>query len=173
MMFKQVLLLIILSVLAIMFQSQLMMVLKGFFYVHHQIASGLGLIFSYTKVGEIVQSVLALLLIPVVVAVLLAIAHFFLRQMHFPHTMSVVWVVWVVSLAAILAHSGHVTNQTAEELRAQSTQMAEGPAVGPAPQDAHGKGTEQAMTGPQDAQKNPQGNPQAAATALPTQPATV
>jgi len=107
-----------------------------------------------------------LLLVPVVIAVLLATLHFFLRQMPFAHTMSVVWVVWAVSLAAILAHSGHVTNQTAEELRAKNSQMAEAPA---SPQDMQGKGTQQAMVGPQDAQKNSQ----VAATALPNQPATV
>jgi len=110
-MFKQAVLLIVLSVLAIMGQAQLMGVLKGFFFVHHQIANGLGLIFSESKVGEIVQSVLALLLIPIVVGVLMAVAHFFLRQIHFPHTMSVIWVTWAVCLAAVLAHSGRVSNQ--------------------------------------------------------------
>lgn len=110
-MIKQVAMIIILSVLAIMFQTQLMQVLKGFFFVHQQIANGLGVIFATSKVGEIVQSVLALLLIPVVVGVLLAIIHFFLRQAHFAHTMTVIWVAWAVCLAAVLAHTGRVANQ--------------------------------------------------------------
>lgn len=112
-MFKQVALLILLSVVAIMWQDQLAAILKGFFWVHEKIVDGLNMIFASSRVGEIVQSVLALLLIPVVVAVLLAIAHFFLRQMHFPHTMSVVWVIWAISVSAILAHTGHISNQVA------------------------------------------------------------
>src|SRR3989338_9793983 len=110
MMFKHILLLIGLSVAAIFFQEPLMHVLQFFMQVHNQIAKGLGVIFSVDAVGEVVQSVIALLLIPVVLGVILAIAHFFIKQQHFPHTMTVIWVAWAVLLAAVLSQTGRVTN---------------------------------------------------------------
>ncbi|EKD77061.1 MAG: hypothetical protein ACD_42C00492G0001 [uncultured bacterium] len=126
MMFKHILMLIGLSVAAIFFQDQLMQVLKFFMYVHTQLANGLGVIFSVDKIGEVVQSVLALLLIPVVVGVLIAIAHFFIRQHHFPHTMTAIWVCWAVILVSVLSQTGRVTNHTACFSSAQTAQNAPG-----------------------------------------------
>lgn len=110
MMFKHILMLVLLSVAAIFFQNQLLAVLHFIMKIHDQIADGLGMIFSVSAVGEMVQSVLALLLIPVVLGVLVATAHFLIKQMHFPHTLSVIWVCWAVLLAAILTEEGHVSN---------------------------------------------------------------
>ena len=61
MMFKNILMLVLLSVAAIMFQNQLLGVLHVVTKLHDQIAKGLGLIFSVSSAGEMVQSVLALL----------------------------------------------------------------------------------------------------------------
>ncbi len=113
MMLKHILMLVGLSIAAIFFQNQLMHVLRFFMYVHAQIANGLGVIFSVDAVGEVVQSVIALLLIPAVVGILIAIAHFFIKQQHFPHTMTVIWVCWAVLLASVLSQTGHVTNHVA------------------------------------------------------------
>lgn len=109
-MYKHILMLVGLSVAAIFFQDQLMHVLQFFMYVHAQLANGLGVIFSVDAVGEVVQSVIALLLIPAVVGILMAIAHFFIRKQHFPHTLTVIWVCWAVLLAAVLSQTGRVTN---------------------------------------------------------------
>lgn len=110
MMFKHILMLVLLSVAAIFFQNQLLGILNFIMRMHDKIADGLGLIFSVSTVGEMVQSVLALLLIPVVVGVLVATAHFLIKQAHFPHTLHVIWVSWAVLLAAILTDEGHVSN---------------------------------------------------------------
>lgn len=110
MIYKHAVMLIALSVAAIFFQDQLMHILQFLMYVHAQLAKGLGVIFSLNEVGETVQSVLALLLIPVVLAILFAVAHFFIRQQHFPHTMTVIWVCWAVMLASVLSQTGRVTN---------------------------------------------------------------
>ena len=114
MMIKHILMLIAFSVAAIFFQSELVGVLHFFMSIHNQIAKGLGMIFSFSTVGEVVQSVLSLLLIPVVLGVVFAVAHFFIKQQHFPHTLPVIWVCWAVLLASILSQTGHVTNQTAD-----------------------------------------------------------
>lgn len=121
MMFKHILLLVGLSIAAIFFQGPLTHILQFFMNVHTQIAKGLGLIFSVDAVGEIVQSVIALLLIPAVVGILVAIAHFFIKQQHFPHTMTVIWVCWAVLLASVLSQTGHVTNHQNAHLGGTST----------------------------------------------------
>ena len=117
MMIKNVLLLVVLSIIAIFFQDQLVAVLHGIMSVHQQIIKGLSSIFSIEGAGEIVQSVLALLLMPVVVGIVFAIAHFFAKQQHFPHTLTVIWACWAILLTAVLSQNGHVTNQTAEEIQ--------------------------------------------------------
>src|SRR3990167_4577894 len=91
-MFKNILMLVCLSVAAIFFQSQLLGVLHFVTSIHDQLAKGLGMIFSLNTAGEMVQSVLALLLIPAVIGVIFGIAHFFIKQEHFPHTLTVIWV---------------------------------------------------------------------------------
>lgn len=109
-MFKQIFLLIVLSVVAILFKAQLAVALKFVLMVHTQIAHGLGMIFAFDKAGEIVQSVIALLLIPIVIAVLIAIAHFFIRKAHFPHVVTVVWFVWVILLTTLVSHTVYTNN---------------------------------------------------------------
>ena len=112
-MFKHVVLLIGLSVAAIFFQDQLMAALRFFMLVHTELAKGLGDIFSVDKIGEIVQSVFALLLIPVVVGVLLSVLHLFIRKHQFPHTMTTIWVAWAILLVSVLSQTGRVTNHVA------------------------------------------------------------
>jgi hypothetical protein len=128
-MIKHILMLILLSVAAIFFQSQLMGVLKFFMYVHEQLANGLGVIFSVDKIGEVVQSVIALLLIPAVVGILIAIAHFFIRQQNFPHTMTVIWIAWAVLLVSVLSQTGHVTNHACAVGQTATTQGVPNPAA--------------------------------------------
>ena len=116
-MFKHILLLVGLSVAAIFLQDQLLAVLHAATHIHDQIAKVLGSIFSLNSMGEVVQSVLALLLIPIVVGALVAIAHFFIKQQQFPHTLTVIWIVWAIFLVSVLSENGHVTNQSAQEIR--------------------------------------------------------
>ena len=49
------------------------------------------------------QAVLALLSIPAALGVVAAMLHWFLKQEHFPHTMTVVWVSWTVILVTMLS----------------------------------------------------------------------
>ena len=101
-MIRHVMYLIGLSIAAVFLKSQLVHVLHFLMYLHAQIANGLKIIFSDDSVGETVQGVLALLLIPIVIGVVCALAHFILKQEHFPHTMTVVWICWAVLLVAVL-----------------------------------------------------------------------
>ncbi len=104
-MIRHILYLVGLSVAAIFFKNQLVHVVHFLMYLHARIANGLGVIFSVDMVGEMVQSVLSLLLIPVVVGIVIGLAHFMLKQVHFPHTMTVIWISWAVLLVAVLSGS--------------------------------------------------------------------
>ena len=127
---KNILLLIVLSVIAIYFQTQLMDVLRFLMYVHAELAKGLGVIFTVNAVGEVVQSVIALLLIPAVIAVLFGIAHFFIRQHHFPHIIAFVWVCWAVLLAAVLSQTGRVSDHDMTCMNKKPTTPATGQVAG-------------------------------------------
>src|SRR3990167_8402760 len=122
MIYKHVILLIALSVAAIFFQTELMQALQFLMYIHAQLAKGLGVIFSLNAVGEVVQSVLALLLIPVVIAILVGVIHFFVRQHHFPHPMTLIWVCWAVLLASVLSQTGRVSDHPTERCKPIITQ---------------------------------------------------
>lgn len=124
---KNVLLMIVLSIIAIYFQTELMAVLKFLMYVHAELAKGLGVIFTVNAVGEVVQSVIALLLIPAVIGVLFATAHYFIRQHHFPHTIAFVWVCWAVLLAAVLSQTGRVSDDHMGPSHEQAPPAAVGP----------------------------------------------
>ena len=109
-MLRHILYLIGFTVAAVFLKSQLMHVLHFLMYLHAQIANGLKVIFSDDAVGQILQSVLALLLIPIVIGVVCALVHFVVKQHHFPHTMGVVWACWAVLLVATLSGvSKHVS----------------------------------------------------------------
>lgn len=123
-MFKHILVLVGLSVAAIFFQSQLLGVLHFLTKIHEQVGNGLAMIFSKNTVGEVVQSVFALLLIPVVIGVVVSIAHFFMKQEHFPHTFTVIWVSWAILLAGILAEEGRVSNHDMHGMKSPSAQSA-------------------------------------------------
>ena len=125
MVYKNAFMLIALSVAAIYFQNQLMHVLQFLMYLHTQLAKGLGVIFSLNAVGEIVQSVLALLLIPILIAVMVGVAHFFIRQHHFPHPMTLIWISWAVLLASVLSQTGRVSNDAMENCKPVMTQPAD------------------------------------------------
>ena len=125
-MLKSILLLVGLSVGAIFFQNQLLAALHFLLQVHNSIAKGLGSVFSLDSAGEVVQSVLALLVLPVAIGIIMAIAHFFIKQEHFPHTMSVVWIAWAICLISVLSQAGHVTNQSAQEIQSAKQVVADG-----------------------------------------------
>ena len=102
-MLKSILYLIGLTVAAIFLKAQLVHVLHFLMYLYDKIGNGLNVIFSDDPVGKVLQSVLSLLLIPVVMGIVCSLIHFVIKQDHFPHTMVVIWVCWAVLLVASLS----------------------------------------------------------------------
>lgn len=111
-MIKHIVLLIALSVAAVFLKHELAIALHVLLMIHKQLVNGLGIIFSTDAIGEMLQSVLALLLFPVVIGVIISFIHLMTRHAHFPHTMTVIWVCWSVLLVAILCEDAHVGSKS-------------------------------------------------------------
>lgn len=103
---KQSFVLIFLSVLAIFFKLQLVNALHALLYVHNQIATWLTLIFAADQTGQLIQSILALTIIPLMIGFLIAITFWLIKRKEMPHIMMTIWVVWTVLLVTMLAQAG-------------------------------------------------------------------
>lgn len=98
---KQIILMLLLSLAAIMFRDKLVLALDALVYAHNQIASVLHVIFAEDRAGQLIQDMIALLFIPACLGALVAVAFWMAKREHMPHVMGVVWVVWVVLLVTL------------------------------------------------------------------------
>jgi len=105
-MVKQIILLIIASVLAVMFQSQIMHALNVLVMAHNKEASSLAGIFSGDHMGRMIQGVIAVVLLPVAVGAVLSGGYWLVKKQMMPHTLTVVWVLWTVLLTTLIAQAG-------------------------------------------------------------------
>lgn len=104
-MIKQILLIILLSLAAIFFHSELSRVLDGLIYAHNFIDKSLGFIFSKDRVGRLIQDMISLLLIPLLGGLIIAALYWMLKRSKLPNAMGVVWALWLVLVIAMLATS--------------------------------------------------------------------
>ena len=97
-MVKQGVLLAGLSAVAVMFKGPIDRMLEGTVSLHQHIIGFLSMIFSDDRVGQIVQGVLALLLIPALIALGISTVYWFTRRARLPYIWPVVWGSWLVLL---------------------------------------------------------------------------
>jgi len=101
-MLKQVIAIIILSILIIVgmpyVQQGLQFVLSG----HEWLSNLLKDVFSGGQAGNIIRQLIALLIIPVAVALIPAIIYWLARRAWFPYFMEFVWVIWLVQISALV-----------------------------------------------------------------------
>ncbi len=107
-MFKHVLALIVLSILAVIFKSELAVVLQWIIDWHQHMLTWLGSVFSADKVGVLTQHSLALLIIPVLITAIAALALWILRRKMIPFLPEVMWVVWLLLVALITVGQGNI-----------------------------------------------------------------
>lgn len=100
---KQLILLILLSACAVLFQNQLGAFLNALVYVHAGITQALQIAFSEGNIGVLIQNVIALLLLPLVFAIIIATIYWLFKRTPMPQTMAIIWVVWLVLAVAIIA----------------------------------------------------------------------
>ncbi|MCH9769248.1 MAG: hypothetical protein K0U12_00055 [Gammaproteobacteria bacterium] len=105
-MFKHFIFIVIVSTVAVFFKNELAYVLHGLLFLHNQIASALAFVFSDDAAGQVIQSIIALIVIPLVAGGIAAIIFYFVKREAMPHTMTTIWVVWTVLLVTMLAQIG-------------------------------------------------------------------
>lgn len=105
-MVKQGILLVLFSIAAIFFKSELMHVLRWLLWIHNKVASWFALVFSNDSAGQIIQAILSLLLIPVIIGSVIALVYWAIKRGKMPYTMATIWVFWIILLTTMLAQAG-------------------------------------------------------------------
>ena len=101
--FKQCILLVLLSIAAMFLRSQLAQLLHWFLYIHNMVANLMSGLFPGTMIGRVIQSFVALVIVPVVCGAFVALIFWLVKHVSMPHTMAVIWTVWLIMLVTILA----------------------------------------------------------------------
>lgn len=105
-MFRQFLILVALTILAVVFQHPLHFVMNMVVHMYHQTSHLLSGIFSGGYMGRVVLSVLVLVVVPAVSALIVSLAYFSVKRKSFPGAMMVVWVVWLVLITVFAIQGG-------------------------------------------------------------------
>jgi len=102
-MYKQCILLVILTIVAVFIQDQLEHVVKIILYVHDLIAKDLMFFLSGRPLGRVIQGIVALLVIPFIAGGLAALGFWLVKHVSMPHMMATIWIMWMIVLVAVLA----------------------------------------------------------------------
>jgi len=101
-MFKQLIVLIALSVGIIFAMSYAQVGVQWLLNAHDWITDILAEVFSGGRAGNIPKNLIALLSIPLLVGLVPAIVYWMVRRHWFPYFMQIVWVVWLIQAGALI-----------------------------------------------------------------------
>ena len=105
-MVKQLIILVGASVVAVIFQNQIVHGLNLMVMAHNREAVSLAGIFSGDHMGRMIQGVISLVLLPVGVGAILSGGYWLIKKSMMPHTLTVVWVLWTVLSTTLIAQAG-------------------------------------------------------------------
>lgn len=101
-MFKQIIILLVLSLLIIVgmlyAQQGLQFLVAGHDWINEQLTQ----IFSGGQAGNIIRQLLALLAIPLIVGLVPAIIFWMIRRRWIPCFMEIIWVTWLIQAGALI-----------------------------------------------------------------------
>ena len=98
-----ILVLIILSILAVFFLPEVRIVLHWIADAHQFLLDKLALLIHGDHTAKIVRLTLALVLVPLIIALIPAFIYWLFKRRMMPNYMAVVWVIWF-GLVTILAY---------------------------------------------------------------------
>lgn len=101
-MLKQILALIVLSILIILCMPYAQQGLGWIVSGHNWISEMLTNVFSGSHVGDVIRKLIALLVIPVLIGLVPVIIYWLAKRTWFPYFMQIVWVVWLLEIAALI-----------------------------------------------------------------------
>lgn len=102
---KNLVILIIVSILAVFFRTEVAQVIQAVLHVHDRIVDLLASVFSPGQWGQLIELSLVLFCIPVVVGFVVSGVYWLVKRTTLPFLMEVVWVVWFVLLTALAVRS--------------------------------------------------------------------
>jgi hypothetical protein len=102
-MFKSILALLALSLVAVFLRNQLALILHALLSMHTHVAHWLAMVFSQGAVGRILQWTLGLVIVPAIIGVIVAVIMLAVKREHVKVALTSVWVVWTVLLVGMLA----------------------------------------------------------------------
>lgn len=101
-MFKQIILIIALSVGIVLSMSYAQQGVQYLLVAHDWISQLLTEVFSGGQVGNMLRGLIALLSVPVLVGLVPALIYYAIRRNWFPYFMQIVWVVWLIQAGALI-----------------------------------------------------------------------
>ena len=120
-MIKHGIFLIILSVLAVLFKTELGQALQWTLSFYNQVSSALSVVFSGDKLGLLVQKTLSLILIPLILSLALSLVFWVFKRKAMPGLAYVVWIVWTVLLTLLVMQDATVVSRTVVALFSSSS----------------------------------------------------
>lgn len=100
-MMKQILSILVLSLLAVMLMQTVDQLLQAIFNAYHWFESQLNVVFSGDSIGHVIQMTLALLLLPACATMLVSAGYWAVKRTRMPQMMWVMWVSWAVVLTIV------------------------------------------------------------------------
>lgn len=101
-MLKQIIAILVLSVVIIVGMEYAQQTLQLLVSAHDWVADFLKDVFSGGQAGNIIRQLIALLAIPIVVALIPTIIYWIAKRSWFPYFMEVLWIVWLVQTSALV-----------------------------------------------------------------------
>jgi hypothetical protein len=94
--------LVALSIVIILFMSNTQAVIGWILSAHAWVADVLTQVFSGGSAGDLTRQLLALITIPIALALIPVGIYWLLRRSMFPYFMQVIWVTWLIQTAALV-----------------------------------------------------------------------
>jgi len=101
-MFKQAVVIIVLSIAFIMMMSYAKEGLQLLLSMHDWVSNVLTNVFSGGEAGSVTRELLALLAAPILVGLIPVIIYWIVKRSWFPYFMECVWVIWLVQISALV-----------------------------------------------------------------------
>jgi hypothetical protein len=101
-MYKQIIALLVLSLLIVIGATYFAIILQWILDIHQGVIHVLSRMFSTSSAGEIATQFVAFILMPLVVAAVIAIVYKLLRKKMVPYFMHIIWVLWIIQVTGVL-----------------------------------------------------------------------
>lgn len=93
---------VIISILIIIGMPYVQQGLQFILSCHDWLSDLLKTVFSGGQAGNIIRELIALLAIPVVVALIPTIVYWLIKRSWFPYFMELIWIIWLIQTSALV-----------------------------------------------------------------------